>query len=105
MLFFSGDEDVFAVELVQHLARRGARKFVLASKNKSPSGYETLALKRLKDRNVTVVVSFADPSTAKGVEHLLNEALALGPVCGVYHISTVSVFKKTLFSKSDARTY
>lgn len=69
------------------------------SKNKSPFGYKTLVLNRLKKKNVTVIVSFADPTTVKGVEDILNEALALGPVCGVYHISTVSIFEIFFVSK------
>lgn len=79
-------------ELVQHLASRGARKFVLVSKNKSASDYKTLVLKRLKNKNINVVVSLSDPSTAKGAEDLFREALILGPVSGIFHISTVSIF-------------
>lgn len=79
------------LELIQFLAFRGARNFVVASENKSPSGYKNLTLKRLKNKNVTVVVSLCDPSTAKGAEDLLKEAIALGSVSGIYHISTVSI--------------
>lgn len=82
-------------ELVQHLASRGARKFVLVSKNKSD--YNTLVLKRLKNKNVTVVVSLSDPSTAKGAENLFREALILGPISGIYYISTVSIFDMILY--------
>ncbi|XP_022181593.1 fatty acid synthase-like [Myzus persicae] len=86
----SGDEDSLNLELIQHLAHRGARKFVLVSKmnNKPQSGYKTLTLRRLKNKNVTVVVSFSDPSTVKGAEDVLREAVALGTVCGIYHITT-----------------
>lgn len=90
----AGDEDSLNLELIQHLAHRGARKFVLVSKinNKPQSGYKTLTLRRLKNKNVTVVVSFADPSTVRGAEEVLREAVALGTVCGIYHITTVSTF-------------
>lgn len=86
-----------SLELIQHLAYRGARKFILVSKYRQPSGYKTLVLKRLKNKNVTVVVSLADPSTVKGTEDILNEAVNLGPVNGIYHISTVIAFKLSLY--------
>jgi len=60
--------------------------------NKPQSGYKTLTLRRLKNKNVTVVVSFADPSTVRGAEEVLREAVTLGTVCGIYHITTVSTF-------------
>jgi len=80
--------------LIQHLAHRGARKFVLVSKlnNKPQSGFKTLTLRRLKNKNVTVVLSFSDPSTVRGAEDVLREAIALGTVSGIYHITTVSTF-------------
>ncbi|VVC46315.1 Hypothetical protein CINCED_3A018656 [Cinara cedri] len=83
----SGDEEVLSLELVQFLASRGARKFVLASKNKSLSGYKSLTLKRLKNKNVTVSESLYDPSTPNGAENLLREATVLGSISGIYHIS------------------
>jgi fatty acid synthase, animal type len=90
----TGDEDSLSLELIQHLAHRGARKFVLVSKmnNKPQSGYKTLTLRRLKNKNVTVVLSFADPSTVSGAEDVLREAVALGTVCGIYYITTVSTY-------------
>lgn len=88
-------------ELVQHLANRGARKFILVSKSKLSSDYNTLVLKRLKNKNVTVVVSLADPSTAKGAEDLFREALIIGPISGIYHISSVSIFDMFLSSFSE----
>lgn len=75
------------------MASRGGRKFVLVSKIKTFSGYKTLVLRRLKSKNVTVVISLADPSTVKGAEDVLREAIALGPVSSIYHISTVSIKK------------
>lgn len=92
LVFLIGDEDAFSLELIQYLAHRGARKFILVTKNRQPSGYKTLVLKRLNNKNVTVVVSLADLSTVKGAEDVLNEAANLGPVSGIYHISTVSTF-------------
>jgi fatty acid synthase len=88
---YLGDEESLSLELIQFLANRGARKFVLVSKmNKKPSsGYKNLTLRRLKNKNITVVVSLADPSTVKGAEDVLREAITLGPVGGIYYISTV----------------
>lgn len=94
----SGDEDVLCLELIQFLASRGARKFLLASNNKSPSGYKSLTLKRLKNKSVTISESFYDPSTPKGAEDLLKEATVLGPVSGIYHISTVSILNLNIIS-------
>lgn len=104
----SGDEDSLSLELIQHLAQRGARKFVLVSKlnNKPQSGYKTLTLRRLKNKNVTVVLSFADPSTVRGAEDVLREAVALGTVCGIYHITTAPETKhlQSLSEKDFAET-
>lgn len=90
-IFFLGDDVSFSSELIQHLASRGARKFVLVSKNKSLSGYQTIVFNRLKNKNVTIVVSLSDPSTVKGVEDIFREALMLGPICGIFYLSTVSI--------------
>lgn len=91
----TGDENNLSLELIQHLAYRGARKFLLVSKNdnKLQSGFKTLVLRRLKNKNVTVIESIADLSTARGAEHILREAVALGPVSGIFYISTVSILK------------
>ncbi|XP_050542991.1 fatty acid synthase-like [Daktulosphaira vitifoliae] len=86
-LVISGDDDALSLELIQHLASRSARKFVLVTKNKVQSGFKTLVLRRLKNKGVNVVMSSADLSTVKGVEEALKEALQLGPVCGFYHLS------------------
>ncbi|XP_050421854.1 fatty acid synthase-like [Adelges cooleyi] len=83
----SGDDDSLSLELIQYLASRGARKFVLVSKSKSSSGFKNLVLRRLKSKNVTVATTVADPSIVKGAEDVFREALALGPVGGIYQIS------------------
>lgn len=62
------------------------------SKNKSLSGYINLVLKRLKNKNVSVVISLGDPSTVKGTEDIFREALILGPISGIYYLSTVITF-------------
>ncbi|XP_025202473.1 fatty acid synthase-like [Melanaphis sacchari] len=104
----SGDEDSLSLELIQHLAHRGARKFVLVSKmnNKPQSGYKTLTLKRLKNKNVNVILSFADPSTVKGAEDVLKEAVSLGTVCGIFYITTAPETKylQSLSEKDFAAT-
>lgn len=86
-----GDEESLSLELIQFLALRGARKFVLVStlNKKSSSGYRNLTLRRLKNKNIHVVLSLADPSTVRGAEDVLREAITLGPVGGIYYISTV----------------
>jgi len=90
-ILFLGDNVSLSSELIQHLSSRGARKFVLVSKNKSLSGYQTIVFNRLKNKNVTIVVSLSDPSTVKGAEDIFREALVLGPISGIYYISTVSI--------------
>lgn len=88
-----------SLELIQHLANRGVRKFVLVSKTikKPASGFKTLVLNRLKNKNVTVIESVADLSTANGAENVLSEAVALGPVSGIFYISTVSGILKFFY--------
>lgn len=94
-ILVTGEENNLSLELIQHLAHRGARKFVLVSKTvkKTISGFKTLVLGRLKNKNVTVIESIADLSTARGAENILREAITLGPIGGIFYISTVSVFK------------
>lgn len=94
-----------SLELIQYLACRGARKFVLVTKNSQPSGYKALVLKRLNNKNVTVVISLADPSTVKGAEDVLNEAANLGPISGVYHISTVGTLNDFFVTYSAQVNY
>lgn len=89
-IWFSGDDISLSTELIQHLASRGARKFVLVTKNKLLSGYQTIVFNRLKNKKVSIVVSISDPLTVKGAEDIFREALVLGPISGIFFISTVS---------------
>ena len=90
----------FGLELARWLVDRGCTKMVLSSRTGIKTSYQRLTVDRLREAGATVVVSTADVSTRLGAERLVTEAMALGPVGGIFHLAMVlndaSVDKMTI---------
>lgn len=79
----------FGLELANWLVFRGATKIVLTSRSGMRTGYQSLMIRRWRDRGVTVSIDTNDVTTLKGAQKLLQEAKKLGPVGGVFNLAAV----------------
>lgn len=79
----------FGLELANWLITRGARNVVLTSRSGIKTGYQSLSVRRWREKGVKVLVSTSDATTEKGARRLLNEANELGPVGGIFNLAAV----------------
>ncbi|XP_018336014.1 fatty acid synthase [Agrilus planipennis] len=79
----------FGLELTNWLIFRGAKKIVLTSRSGIKTGYQSLCIRRWREKGVVVYVSTADSTTEKGAIQLLQEANSLGPVGGIFNLAAV----------------
>uniref|UniRef100_A0A6P7G8W5 Fatty acid synthase n=1 Tax=Diabrotica virgifera virgifera TaxID=50390 RepID=A0A6P7G8W5_DIAVI len=79
----------FGLELANWLVTRGAKKMVLTSRSGIKTGYQSLCIRRWREKGVNVLVSTADATTDKGARRLLTEASELGPVGGIFNLAVV----------------
>lgn len=103
----------FGLELANWLITRGATKLVLTSRSGIKTGYQSLMVKRWRERGITVKIDTNDVTTLKGAENLLKESNKLGPVGAVFNLAavlrdgliqdqTVGDFKTVCVGKVDA---
>lgn len=79
----------FGLELADWLVLRGVKNLVLSSRKGVTTGYQKYRLKTWKNYGVEIKISNSDVTTLKGCESLLEEALELGPVEGVFNLAVV----------------
>ncbi|KAF4797413.1 Fatty acid synthase [Turdus rufiventris] len=79
----------FGLELAQWLVERGAQKIVLTSRSGIRTGYQAKRVNEWKALGVKVLVSTSDIGTLEGTQLLIEEALQLGPVGGIFNLAVV----------------
>lgn len=79
----------FGLELANWLVNRGAMNIVLTSRSGVKTGYQSLCIRRWKEKGVNVFVSTEDASTEKGAKTLMEQANSLGPVGGIFNLAVV----------------
>ncbi|XP_039571793.1 fatty acid synthase [Passer montanus] len=79
----------FGLELAQWLVERGAQKIVLTSRSGIRTGYQAKRVKEWKALGIKVLVSTSDIGTLEGTQQLIEEALKLGPVGGIFNLAVV----------------
>lgn len=79
----------FGLELTDWLITRGATKIVLTSRSGIKTGYQSLCVRRWREKRVDVLISTSDATTEKGANRLLTEAAQLGPVGGIFNLAAV----------------
>lgn len=79
----------FGLELAQWMVKRGATKILLNSRSGVRTGYQAWCIRRWREAGVNVAVSTADASSESGARALLKDALALGPIGGVFNLAAV----------------
>ncbi|NXH15465.1 FAS synthase, partial [Bucco capensis] len=79
----------FGLELAQWLIERGAQKLILTSRSGIRTGYQAKCVRQWKALGVQVLVSTSDIGTLEGTQKLIEEALQLGPVGGIFNLAVV----------------
>uniref|UniRef100_A0A8C0FYT6 Fatty acid synthase n=1 Tax=Bubo bubo TaxID=30461 RepID=A0A8C0FYT6_BUBBB len=79
----------FGLELAQWLVERGAQKLVLTSRSGIRTGYQAKRVREWKALGIQVLVSTSDIGTLEGTQLLIEEALQLGPVGGIFNLAVV----------------
>ncbi|KFU85956.1 Fatty acid synthase [Chaetura pelagica] len=79
----------FGLELAQWLVERGAQKLVLTSRSGIRTGYQAKRVREWKALGIQVLVSTSDIGTLEGAQQLIEEALQLGPVGGIFNLAVV----------------
>ncbi|XP_044766742.1 fatty acid synthase-like [Coccinella septempunctata] len=79
----------FGLELANWLVNRGATNIVLTSRSGLKTGYQSLCIRRWKEKGVNVLVSTEDASTEQGAKKLMEQANSLGPVGGIFNLAAV----------------
>ena len=76
--------------MIDWLISRGATKIVAHSQYKPVTGYQCLAVRRWRNKNIAVLLSNVDAGTLDGAENLIQTATSLGPVGGIFIVGHVS---------------
>ncbi|NWU85061.1 FAS synthase, partial [Onychorhynchus coronatus] len=79
----------FGLELAHWLVERGAQKLILTSRSGIRTGYQAKRVKEWKAMGIQVLVSTSDIGTLEGTQLLIEEALQLGPVGGIFNLAVV----------------
>ncbi|NWX54169.1 FAS synthase, partial [Promerops cafer] len=79
----------FGLELAQWLVERGAQKIILTSRSGIRTGYQARRVKEWKALGIKVLISTSDIGTLEGAQLLIEEALQLGPVGGIFNLAVV----------------
>ncbi|CAH1155577.1 unnamed protein product [Phaedon cochleariae] len=79
----------FGLELTNWLITRGATKIVLSSRTGIRTGYQSLCIRRWRKMGIEVHISTADITVSEGAKILLEEAIKLGPVGGIFNLAVV----------------
>lgn len=79
----------FGLELANWLISRGATKIVLTSRSGIRTGYQSLCIRRWREKGVKVLISTSDATSEKGAKRLLNEAVEIGPIGGIFNLAAV----------------
>ncbi|NXM57354.1 FAS synthase, partial [Illadopsis cleaveri] len=79
----------FGLELAQWLVERGAQRIILTSRSGIRTGYQAKRVEEWKALGIKVLVSTSDIGTLEGTQLLIEEALQLGPVGGIFNLAVV----------------
>ena len=85
------------LELANWLIQRGANNLILTSRSGVTTDYQRYVMHRWKTQKANVIITKSDVRKKQDTEFMIEEALALGPVGGVFHLAAVIHFLKMGF--------
>ena len=77
------------LEIIEWMIERGAKKFVITSRTGPKESFQFSKLKHFGDIGVEYKVWTKDIIDLIGCKALLSEAMSLGPIGGIFHLSLV----------------
>jgi len=84
-----GGLDDFGLQMANFLVTRGAKKLVLVSKSGVCTGFQSLFVRRWREKNVEIITVEYDATKPEETESLLKEANKLGPIAGIFQLESV----------------
>lgn len=93
----------FGLELAKWMGSNGARNLVLTSRSGIQTGYQELVVDRLRQNKVNVLVSSIDNSTDEGAQQLVEEALKMAPLGGIFNLAMV--LRDALFENATVEDF
>jgi len=75
--------------MANFLVTRGAKKLMLVTSGGVRSGFQSLFIRRWREKNIQVVIVEYDTTKTEGAETVLKEANILGPVAGIFQLEAV----------------
>ena len=79
----------FGLELSLWLASVGARKLVLTSRQGIKSTYQEMQVRKIREKGVDVQIVNEKCDSLESTERMLDSALQLGPIGGIFHLAMV----------------
>jgi len=95
----------FGLLMANFLVARGAKKIVLVSNSGVRTGFQSLFMRRWKEKSIEVAVIECDTTKPEETEALLKKANIIGPVAGIFHVDSVlHSVSSTDLTATDFRT-
>ena len=106
----------FGVELALWMIQIGCRKMILTSRSGIKNSYQEMQVRRMREDGCDVVISNEPCDTLESTQRLLDQASAMGPLGGIFHLAMVlndaiftnqtkSLYRKVCKPKVDATFY
>ncbi|GLV33211.1 Fatty acid synthase 3 [Carabus blaptoides fortunei] len=93
----------FGLELVDWLVIRGCKKLVLISRKGITTGYQAMRVKVWKSYGIDLIISTEEIHTYDGCRKLIEQAMELGPVEGIFNLAVV--LRDQLFENQTIEDY
>ena len=77
------------MELADWLILRGAKNIVLSSRTGVKNGYQSYRLKLWRSYGINVIITTEDITTETGVRNILQSAISMGPITGIFNLAMV----------------
>ncbi|GLV38468.1 Fatty acid synthase 3 [Carabus blaptoides fortunei] len=93
----------FGLELVDWLVIRGAKKLVVTSRKGITTGYQAMRVRTWKSYGIDLIISTENIHTYDGCKKLIEQAMELGPVEGIFNLAVV--LRDQLFENQTIEDY
>ena len=77
------------LELANWLIQRGSNNLILTSRSGVTTDYQRYVMHRWKTQGANVIISKRDVRKEEDTKLMIEEALNVGPVGGVFHLAAV----------------
>jgi fatty acid synthase len=93
----------FGLELADWLARRGAKRLVLASRNGIQNGYQSFRMQKLKTAGVDAKIVTRNVRSFPSTAALIRECEEMAPLGAIFHLAMV--MSDALFLNQDEKSF